>query len=62
MTGYSHLPPRMTFTGYNQVSTTTPTNIVLQPKNYTFYRNGNLANLFSYVCNNKKFKELFTPT
>ena len=22
-------------------------------------RNGNLANFFSYVCNNKKIKELF---
>ena len=25
-------------------------------------RNGNLANFFSYVCNDKKVKELFTPT
>ena len=25
-------------------------------------RNGNLANLFSYVCNGKKFKELVAST
>ena len=25
-------------------------------------RNGNLANLFSYVCNGKEIKELFTST
>ena len=25
-------------------------------------RNGNLANLFSYVCNGKKFQELFVST
>ena len=25
-------------------------------------RNGNLANFFSYVCNDKKVKELFTST
>ena len=31
-------------------------------KKYKFYRNGNSANLFLYICNNKKFKELFTPT
>ena len=30
----------------------------MHARNYRFYRNGNLANIFSYVCNGKKIKEL----
>ena len=30
-------------------------------RNYRFYRNGN-SEIFFRVCNNKKIKELFTPT
>ena len=34
----------------------------IQTRNYSFYRNGNLADFFSYVFNGKKIKELFPPT
>ena len=37
-------------------------NYHLQARNYRLNRNGNLANLFSYACDNKKIKKLFTPT
>ena len=31
-------------------------------RNYSLNRNGNSANFFSYVCNNRKIKELFAST
>ena len=35
---------------------------VCVPKNYSLRRNVNSAILFSYVCNDKKIKELFAST
>ena len=53
---------------YLQCWTTTMAKLIIpvvysvQPRNYSSYRNGNSANFFSYVCNGKKFKELFAST
>ena len=38
----------------------TPSNST--PRNYKYEQERKLGNFFSYVCNSKKSKEMFTPT